>query len=549
MAVRHGVKDTDNHFIIDPVTRTIGNPTGKLVLIQYDHNSERFTFECPRYVDDHDMSLCNRVEIHYINTGTNNTKNTGVYEVNDLQVSPDGNTVTCSWLISQNATQNVGKLNFVIRFACIAEDGIVEYAWNTSIYSDIIVAKSIYNGQEFIEDYVDVLEMWKQDLYAEGLKFTSVEQTTTSTKDGGINIVTMTFTNGSTSEIQIRNGSKGSKGDMGVYIASIDKISGDGAEGSTDTYSINMSDGNSYNFKVYNGADGNFIESIRRVSGDGSAGSTDIYAIDMSDGGNYEFAVYNGKDGKDAVSISSIKRTSGDGSSGSVDTYAISMSDGTESTFHVYNGADGRYLSSIDRTSGDGSAGTLDTYTVTFSDGATSTFQVYNGADGSRISSIKRTSGNGSSGSIDTYTVDMTDGTKSTFQVYNGADGKDAVSISTIKRTSGNGSAGTKDVYTITMTDNTTSTFEVYNGRDGKSITSVERTSGSGAAGTTDTYTVTFNDNSTFNFSVYNGADGIGAGDMVKNVYDPNNKNTDVFAYIDNKVGQIDSLLDSINGE
>lgn len=510
MAVRHGVKDADTHFIIDPITRTIQNQTGKLVLIQYDHNSERFTFECPRYVDEHDMSLCNRVEIHYINTGTGNSRSTGVYEVDDLQVPSDNaNVVTCSWLISQNATQNVGKLNFVIRFACTAEeDGIVEYAWNTSIYSDIAIAKSIYNGEEFVEDYIDVLEAWKQDLYAGGLKITSVEQTTTSTEDGGINVVTMTMTDDSTNTIQIRNGSKG-----------------------------------------FTGPTGTSIESIVRTSGDGSAGSTDIYSINMSDDTTTTFEVYNGADGKDAVSISSIERTSGDGAAGTTDTYTINMTDGTATTFEVYNGADGRHLNSIERASGDGSAGTLDTYTVTFSDGVTSTFQIYNGADGSHISYIERTSGDGSAGSIDTYTVNMSDGAKSTFQVYNGADGKDAVSISSIERTSGDGSAGSIDTYTITMTDNTKSTFEVRNGVDGKSISSIARTSGTGAAGTADTYTITLSDNSTFDFQVYNGADGMGAGDMLKSIYDPQNKNTDIFAYIDEKVGQIDSVLDSINGE
>lgn len=146
MAVRHGVTDTDNHFIIDPVTRAILNKSGKLVLIQYDHNSERFTFECPRYIDNHDMSLCNKVEIHFINTGASSSRSAGVYDIEDLHISPDDdNTVICSWLVSQNSTRYVGKLNFAIRFACVA-NGTTEYAWNTAIYSDIAISKSIFNG-------------------------------------------------------------------------------------------------------------------------------------------------------------------------------------------------------------------------------------------------------------------------------------------------------------------------------------------------------------------------------------------------------------------
>lgn len=485
MAVRHGVTDTDKHFLIDPVTRTIINESGKLVLIQYDHNSERFTFECPRHVDDHDMSLCNRIEIHYINTGTGNSRTTGVYEVRDLQVSPDdNNVVTCSWLISQNATQHVGKLNFVIRFACIAEDGTVEYAWNTGIYSDIAISKSIYNGEEFIQDYVDVLETWKQDLYTLGLRISSVEQTVTSTEDNGLNVVTMTMVDGSTETFQIRNGSTGTS-----------------------------------------------VESIEKISGDGSAGSTDTYSINMSNGTKHTFPVYNGADGKDAVSISSIERTSGDGSSGTIDTYTITMTDGSESTFPVYNGTDGRYISSVELTSGGHAPGTFDKYTIMLSDGTTSTFQVYNGRNG----------------------MDGRDG----------IDGKDGRYISSIDfvNSGGDHTSGTFDVYAITFSDGTTWQYRVLNGRDGidgrdgpeglpgVSIRSIHRTSGDGSSGTTDTYTITMSDGSISTFQVYNGADGEGAGDMLKTMYDPQNRNTDVFAYIDDKLGAIDTVLDSINGE
>jgi hypothetical protein len=57
-------------------------------------------------------------------------------------------------------------------------------------------------------------------------------------------------------------------------------------------------------------------------------------------------------------------------------------------------------------------------------------------------------------------------------------------------------------------------------GPQGVSIVSVIRTSGNGAAGTLDTYTITYSDATTSTFQVYNGADGLGAGDMLKSVYD-----------------------------
>lgn len=74
-------------------------------------------------------------------------------------------------------------------------------------------------------------------------------------------------------------------------------------------------------------------------------------------------------------------------------------------------------------------------------------------------------------------------------------------------------------------------------GDPGTSVKSIQRTSGTGAAGTTDTYTMyDSNDAPIGTFTVYNGTDGTGSGDMVKSVYDPQNKNTDIFNYVDEAV-------------
>lgn len=219
MAHKHSVYDTDYHFPIDPVTRTIKNLCGKVTLIQYDHNSERITFEIPRYIDGHDMSLCNQSEVHYNNISNGKT-NPGVYPISDLQVDPtDENVVICSWLISHNATQLIGRLAFVVRFACVSEDAVVEYAWNTVPYSEIKVANSIYNSDlisdEFTDQMIDVLAEWARQFK----NVESVVQTVTSDEDNGVNIVTVTLTDGTESNFSIRNGSKGSTGYSAYEIA------------------------------------------------------------------------------------------------------------------------------------------------------------------------------------------------------------------------------------------------------------------------------------------------------------------------------------------
>lgn len=159
----NSVYDTDKHFVIDPVTREITSESGKSVLIQRDHNSERFTFEIPKIVDGHDMTLCNLVQVHYSNyDSSTGTSRDGLYKIEDLQISPDNtDLVIGSWLISSNATQNVGPLNFIVRFACIDDSGNVEYDWRTSIYKKLMVAPGIDNsgkiGLEIKTKYPDVL--------------------------------------------------------------------------------------------------------------------------------------------------------------------------------------------------------------------------------------------------------------------------------------------------------------------------------------------------------------------------------------------------------
>lgn len=168
MAHLHSVYDTDAHFQIDPITRKITNMTERKKIVQYDHNSERFTFQLPRYIDEHDMSLCDKVEIHYINVSADKTRQEkDVYVVDDLRLSPnDQNIVILSWLISYNATQYAGTLNFLIRFVCTDGDN-AGYVWNTEIFSGFIVAEGMDNGEAVIAEYSDVLEAWKNEVLAD----------------------------------------------------------------------------------------------------------------------------------------------------------------------------------------------------------------------------------------------------------------------------------------------------------------------------------------------------------------------------------------------
>lgn len=175
MSDKHQVIDADKHFVIDPITRTVNNESGKLVLMQNDHDSERFTFEIPRYVEGHDMSLCNVVQIHYNNIDSSRRyQNSDIYVVDDLAITAgeDGSedTVTGSWLISMNATEFAGSLEFIVRFACVQKDGTIDYQWFSNVYSMVQVIRGIYNVDVVTNfDDKDILTAWKREILEETL--------------------------------------------------------------------------------------------------------------------------------------------------------------------------------------------------------------------------------------------------------------------------------------------------------------------------------------------------------------------------------------------
>lgn len=164
MAHKHSVRDTGAHYIIDQYTRQIKNDSvNKTTIVQFDHNSERLTFEMPLYVDGHAMTLCDLIEIHYINISTDgNSQNHGTYEVNDIKA--EGEKAVFTWLISQECTQLAGSLNFFIVFKC-TENGVTVYRWGTEIYKNLPISAGMDNGEAIVTEYPDILAQWKAQIF------------------------------------------------------------------------------------------------------------------------------------------------------------------------------------------------------------------------------------------------------------------------------------------------------------------------------------------------------------------------------------------------
>lgn len=166
MAHTHDVYDMENHFEINGSSRFIKETSEtKLVVVQGDHKSEVLTFKMPRYIDGHDMTLCNKIRIHYINLDTKtNNKSADVYEVTDLTLCEECEDVlTFTWTIEAPATKYSGTLSFLVKFECTEGENVL-YQWNTAKYVSVNVLAGIDNSEEFVDKYSNVLEEWYNEL-------------------------------------------------------------------------------------------------------------------------------------------------------------------------------------------------------------------------------------------------------------------------------------------------------------------------------------------------------------------------------------------------
>jgi hypothetical protein len=161
MAHEHNIIDTDNAFTIDPLSRMISKVTGaKVTIMQFDDNSERFTFTIPRYIEGHDMHDSDIIEIHFTNTGTgtsvsNRALYSGIYRIKDKHVSDDEpDILKFSWLVGEESTQLAGTLTFLVKFICYDEPG---YKWHTHPCTFINVAAGMNNSDEVVEIHSDVI--------------------------------------------------------------------------------------------------------------------------------------------------------------------------------------------------------------------------------------------------------------------------------------------------------------------------------------------------------------------------------------------------------
>ena len=172
--------DTEPHFVIND-NRIISVPSElRTIAVQYDHNIETITFDCPRYWDGHDMSKM----IVYINYERADGE-TGAYLAENVRVDDEDDSIMhFEWTISRNVTSASGSVTFLVCIKSVDRSGNEQEHWNSERCSDISVAPGLETGEPIEEEYPDILtQLTKkiEDVSKNNVTINDEESSTTST--------------------------------------------------------------------------------------------------------------------------------------------------------------------------------------------------------------------------------------------------------------------------------------------------------------------------------------------------------------------------------
>lgn len=149
------------HVVIDD-DRIITVPDSlKRLAVQYDHDVETVTFDCPRYWDDLDMSKM-AVYVNYLRSDSYHA----TYKAQNVTVDTADDTIMhFDWTISRNVSLIVGKLVFLVCIRKTDDDGNEVNHWNSELCKDCYVSEGLEtDAEELKEAYPDIIDQWYDEV-------------------------------------------------------------------------------------------------------------------------------------------------------------------------------------------------------------------------------------------------------------------------------------------------------------------------------------------------------------------------------------------------
>lgn len=170
----------DRYIVVPESLKKIG--------VQYDHDVETVTFDCPRYWDNWDFSKM-KIYVNYMRSdgalGACLCENVVVDSSNDELIHFD-------WTISGNVTHVAGVVSFLVCIKNVDVDGKELTHWNSELNTDMHVSAGLKCQETVLRRYPDIItqllarmetvegdnEAWKTETYGEmDRRISDVEET------------------------------------------------------------------------------------------------------------------------------------------------------------------------------------------------------------------------------------------------------------------------------------------------------------------------------------------------------------------------------------
>lgn len=144
--------ETEEHIFISSDRHITVPDKLKRIAVQYDHNIETVTFDCPRCWDGVDMSTM-MIYINYMRPdGTY-----GSYLVSDATVDENDDSVMhFNWTISNHVSEIKGNISFLICIKKADDEGNEEIHWNTELNSEMYISAGLECVEAIQKSYPDI---------------------------------------------------------------------------------------------------------------------------------------------------------------------------------------------------------------------------------------------------------------------------------------------------------------------------------------------------------------------------------------------------------
>ncbi len=153
---------TEPHIVIGE-DRFISVPKElRRIAVQFDHDVETVTFDCPRYWDNLDMSEL-AVYINYMRKD----RVVGCHKATNVVVDEtDKNVMHFDWKISRNVSFVKGELKFLVCIKKGDSEGNEENHWNSELNTDMYISEGLEADETFLDSYPDLILQWENDVQA-----------------------------------------------------------------------------------------------------------------------------------------------------------------------------------------------------------------------------------------------------------------------------------------------------------------------------------------------------------------------------------------------